>query len=359
MSSTVQLSASPRLPWVDGAKGISILLVVALYVGHTVSIEIGQLTYFDWVIAWAKPFRMPEFFLISGLFLGYVINRPLETYIDRRVLHYLYFYFLWLIIHVSLKEGVFLGNPSGAMQSILVGLIQPYGILWFIYVLAMASAVCKLIHALRINQYIVFFAAYLLSAASMKTGYYAVDQFTEYFVFFYTGQIAGPLVLKWVEFANERKVLSAVILGAWAILNAALVFLPSYTLTPGVIKMGFAGWVPGLQTGLGLIGAIAICIFARLIVTAKWMFWLVYIGQRSLFIYVSFVLVMGIARIVLNKLNLPIFPELYVTILFVVSVSAPLLVLPVIRNIPILRIIAERPEWVSISSRPKIALYTS
>jgi len=32
----------------------------------------------------AKPFRMPDFFLISGLFFSVVIDRDWRTYLDRR-----------------------------------------------------------------------------------------------------------------------------------------------------------------------------------------------------------------------------------------------------------------------------------
>ena len=36
-----------------------------------------------YIIGWATPFRMPEFFLISGLFLGQVIARPWVAFADR------------------------------------------------------------------------------------------------------------------------------------------------------------------------------------------------------------------------------------------------------------------------------------
>jgi uncharacterized membrane protein YcfT len=47
------------------------------------------------VVAFAKPFRMPDFFLISGLFLARVIDRDWRTYLDRKVVHFVYFYLLW------------------------------------------------------------------------------------------------------------------------------------------------------------------------------------------------------------------------------------------------------------------------
>ena len=55
------------------------------------------------VVAFAKPFRMPDFFLISGLFLALVIDRDWRTYLDRKVVHFAYFYVLWVTIQFAFK----------------------------------------------------------------------------------------------------------------------------------------------------------------------------------------------------------------------------------------------------------------
>jgi uncharacterized membrane protein YcfT len=56
------------------------------------------------VIAFAAPFRMPDFFLISGLFLANVITRDWKLYLDRKVVHFAYFYVLWMTIQFA-REG--------------------------------------------------------------------------------------------------------------------------------------------------------------------------------------------------------------------------------------------------------------
>ena len=55
------------------------------------------------LVAFAKPFRMPDFFLISGLFLPIVIERDWRTYLDRKVVHFAYFYGLWVTIQFAFK----------------------------------------------------------------------------------------------------------------------------------------------------------------------------------------------------------------------------------------------------------------
>ena len=54
-----------RLNWVDSAKGISIILVVMMYSVFNVGQDAEGVGLFHYVIGFATPFRMPEFFLIS------------------------------------------------------------------------------------------------------------------------------------------------------------------------------------------------------------------------------------------------------------------------------------------------------
>src|SRR5919112_6029177 len=92
-----------RVAWVDTAKGICIVFVVMMHATLGVGEAMGGEGFMHWVVAFAKPFRMPDFFLISGLFLARVIDRDWRSYGDRRVVHFLYFYVLWLLIHSTLK----------------------------------------------------------------------------------------------------------------------------------------------------------------------------------------------------------------------------------------------------------------
>src|ERR1700754_1516659 len=100
-----------RLNWVDTAKGISIILVVMMYSVFNVGQDAEGVGLFHYGIGFASPFRMPEFFLISGLFLDQELARPWRAYADRRVVHYLYFYAVWAVIHLVLKVGIMSASP--------------------------------------------------------------------------------------------------------------------------------------------------------------------------------------------------------------------------------------------------------
>ena len=72
-----------------------------------VEAAVGQTGFMHLLVAFAKPFRMPDFFLISGLFLSVVIDRDWRTYLDRKVVHFAYFYVLWVTIQFGFKAPVF------------------------------------------------------------------------------------------------------------------------------------------------------------------------------------------------------------------------------------------------------------
>jgi len=87
--------APDRVDWVDYAKGICIVMVVMMHSVLGVELAAGQTGFMHWLVMFAKPFRMPDFFLISGP-VPVGGDRPrLAHYLDRKVIHFAYFYLLW------------------------------------------------------------------------------------------------------------------------------------------------------------------------------------------------------------------------------------------------------------------------
>src|ERR671915_579751 len=129
--------ATDRVAWVDYAKGICILMVVMMHSTLGVGAAAGGEGWLHQVVAFAKPFRMPDFFLISGLFLAQVIDRDWRTYLDRKVVHFLYFYLLWTAIQFAVKApGLVQGHGvTGVAWLYLETFVEPFGTLWFIYLL--------------------------------------------------------------------------------------------------------------------------------------------------------------------------------------------------------------------------------
>ena len=63
-----------RLEWIDYGKGISIILVVMMHSTLSSEQALGHVGWLHEVVAFAKPFRIPAFFLIAGLFVGRKIS---------------------------------------------------------------------------------------------------------------------------------------------------------------------------------------------------------------------------------------------------------------------------------------------
>src|SRR5919106_392128 len=124
-----------RVDWVDYAKGFCIVMVVMMHSTLGVEAAAGREGWMHALVAFAKPFRMPDFFLISGLFLARVIDRDWKTYLDRKVVHFAYFYLLWMTIQFAFKAPA-LAHGEGMQELARVyalSLIEPFGTLWFIY----------------------------------------------------------------------------------------------------------------------------------------------------------------------------------------------------------------------------------
>src|SRR5882757_1962574 len=137
---------APRIDWVDYAKGICIVMVVMMHSVLGTELAAGQTGFMHLLVAFAKPFRMPDFFLISGLFLAVVIDRDWRVYLDRKVVHFAYFYVLWVTIQFGFKAPS-LAAESGWSHvgfSYLESFIEPFGTLWFIYLLPLFFVVTKL-----------------------------------------------------------------------------------------------------------------------------------------------------------------------------------------------------------------------
>ncbi|QKV18044.1 acyltransferase family protein [Oricola thermophila] len=344
------MDTKKRYDWVDAAKGISIILVVMMYAAHNVGKYTGETGFLHYVIGFATPFRMPEFFLISGLFLSQVIGRDWKRYADRRVVHYFYFYAVWVAINIVLKVGIAGRDPGAMLSDLAVAVVQPYGVFWFIYMLGVFSLAAKLAWQFRLPHWLVIAAAAGLQLAPIDVASYAVTQFCAYFVFFYLGYAASPLIFRFVEGAAARPLAAVLGLAAWAAAEAFLVFWPDGTLLPLDMKMGYAAFPP-LHLTLAVIGAIALCVGSALLTKFTFMDWLRRLGQHSLAVYLAFTLPMSAIRIIAMKTGLTD-TSLLSSLVLVGAVSAPVVLYLIVKRTGIATFLFERPAWAHIPGTP-------
>ena len=196
----------PRVDWVDYAKGFCIVFVVMMHSTLGVENAVGREGWLHAVVAFAKPFRMPDFFLISGLFLAQVIDRDWRTYLDRKVVHFVYFYLLWTAIQFAIKAPVFVHEhgPLSTIWLYIESFWEPFSTLWFIYLLPIFFVLAKLAHNLRVPPLVVWLAAAALEIAHIHTGSTVVDEFASRFVYFYTGYLFAPRIFALAKSAQAH-----------------------------------------------------------------------------------------------------------------------------------------------------------
>ena len=280
--------ADGRVDWVDYAKGICIVMVVMMHSVLGVELAAGKIGFMHVVVAFAKPFRMPDFFMISGLFLPLVINRDWRPYLDRKVVHFAYFYVLWVTIQFGFKAPGFAAEHGWAHVGFeyLESFIDPFGTLWFIYLLPIFFIVIKLTR--NVPAILVWGTAALLESAHVATGWTVPDEFCARFVYVYSGYLFADYVFALSDRARARPALALAGLALWAFVNASLVAM-------GVSEE------PVISLALGLSGACAIITTGTLLARMHWLNFLRFCGEHSIVIYLAFFLPMASTRTLLLK----------------------------------------------------------
>jgi uncharacterized membrane protein YcfT len=334
------IASGKRVDWVDYAKGFCIVMVVTMHTVLGVEKATGQTNWMDFVVAFALPFRMPDFFLISGLFLARVIDRDWRDYLDRKVVHFAYFYALWVTINFILRgPGMYAeGGADLVIREYLLSFIEPFGTMWFIYLLPLFFVTAKLTR--RFPWQLVWLAGAILQIAPVQTGWTIPDEFAERFVFFYTGYVFAPEIFRFAGAAMQRPGIAGAYLAAWALVNG------------GLVAAGIA-MAPGIGLALGFLGAVAVIMLATLLTRIRVFDALRYCGEHSLVVYLAFILFMGPARVVLLRAG--IIPDDGVLSLIVIalSVAGSIALYWAVRNTP-LRFLFERPRLARIERAPSL-----
>ncbi|MEI8150311.1 MAG: acyltransferase family protein [Hyphomicrobiales bacterium] len=325
-----------RIDWVDYAKGFCIVMVVMMHSTLGVEQAAGREGWMHAAVAFAKPFRMPDFFLISGLFLARVIDRDWRDYLDKKVVHFAYFYVLWVTIQFAFKAPMFASEMGwrGVGFAYVEAFIEPFGTLWFIYLLPIFFVAVKLTR--NVPWPVVWLVGAALEIAHISTGWTVIDEFTSRFVYFYTGYIFATRIFALAARVQDKPMQALGALAVWAIFN-------------GMLVMGGYGDRPFVSLGLGLVCAGAVVTVAALIAMSDVFKPLRYCGQNSIVIYLAFFLPMALTRMVLLKTG--IITDLGTVSLLVTAagVMGALVWYWSVRGTP-LRILFERPAWARLKS---------
>jgi uncharacterized membrane protein YcfT len=328
-------SGRTHIAWADYAKGLCIVLVVMLYANELVEHTAGRGGWLDLAVSFAKPFRMPDFFLVSGVLLTLAIGREWRTFLDRKVVHFAYFYLLWLTILVAFESPWTAARAgwSGVGALYLRSLGNPYSMLWFIYLLPIFFVVTKAVRRAPIA--LIWLIAAALQVAQIDTGIKVADKFAAYYVFFYSGYAFARWVLRIADAASARPRRALAALALWGVAEGWLVW-SGYALLPGISLV------------LGLIGAGAVVAVTALMTRAPIFRPLAYCGRNSLVVYLAFAVPLAVASKLLFAVGWISDVGSIALIATIAAVLGPLLLHRLVRGTR-LRFLFERPAWTHIA----------
>jgi uncharacterized membrane protein YcfT len=327
-----------RVDWVDVAKGICIIMVVMMHSTLGVERAAGAPGWMGYVVEFARPFRMPDFFLIAGLFLSRRIDAPWRLYLDRKVIHFFYFYALWLTIQFAFKAPGIAAEVGfdGLVRQYLTAYVEPWGTLWFIYHLALFMLVTRLLK--DVPWVIVWAGAAALEIAHIHTGSILIDEFASRFVYFYSGYVFAKHVFRVAEEATADRSIALTGLALWAVVHAVIVFAG-------------LGDLPFVSLALGFAGALAIVTLATVLARSAAMPVLRWLGEHSIVVYLAFFLPMAVSRAVLIKTGIITDVGTIALLVTLSGIAGSVLFYGLVQWTGYGKFLFERPQWARIDGR--------
>lgn len=328
-----------RIDWIDYSKGICMILVVMMHTVVNYEFLAGSEGWLRPVVDFAQPFRMPDFFLIAGLFLHRSINSDARSYYDRKVVHFLYFYTLWLIILLPLKEaGLLISDPIGFGQAFLTAFVEPVNALWFLHMLAVFYVVTRLTRKVPVGVMLLVGLALntLVQSGVFQSDWTALNRFMDRFVYFYVGYAGAGLIFKGADFVRPHTKTLIIGLMIWGVTNWYFAELDLHH-------------VPLIAPVFGLVGAFAVCALGVILAKHNIGNLLRYIGQNSIVVYLTFYIPMKVTEKVIERIGDPLGSVgLSTFIILTVAVLSPLVFERMIRHTP-LSFLYVRPDTARLT----------
>lgn len=267
-----------RYGWVDLAKGVAIVMVVAyhaLLFLETADVGVAPLGRARVPL---ELYPMPAFFLLAGVMQRRLTTTPWSIVWQRRVLPLVYLLVVWSLVRFAFFTALPMVRSDGPRHSgrdawqLVLTLVAPTSIYWFLWALAVVTAVTWLLRRRPVASVI---GAVLVSGAVTSglvvTGVFAWDRALAFLAPYVVGVHAGPWVLRVVAAMTWRRVLLA--LGATVLILAALVAVPLTRRVPGAALLGQA---TVLAAAFGA---------AHLLAGQRWTRWPRDLGRRTLPLY--------------------------------------------------------------------------
>ena len=301
-----------RWLWIDYDKGISIMLVgyghcLDSLNGHA---DLSAYPFFNYIGTFLYGFRMPLFFIISGLLIGKSLNKKgLGGYISDRTNNILFPLLVWGFIEISMQilaasYTSFTSNTTIGPSRYLMLLLDPRqtGHFWYLNALffigviyAFVKSVLKLKPAFHVVLGFIFFCISAYIRINNINAWLLTD-ILEYYFFFSLGDLISHIML---DENNIRR------FSSWKIFFPMLVVFLTTQYFATKVNQEPSQWgndllenkMPFFYLFQALVGCTISINFSFLLQKYKLFTWIRIVGYHSLFVYCMQVIVMTLARI--------------------------------------------------------------
>lgn len=298
----ISLLERNRFSWVDYLRGIAIILVVYRHalIGIERSGMIVPKALVDANMIFYS-FRMPLFFIVSGIFIGGSLKRKrLSQVIEKKFETLFYPYLVWAFIQVTLQ--ILLSgfvNSERSWFDYLYIIYQPRNLdqFWYLPALFNTTVIYIIVKVkLKPPQWLQLSAGvvlYFVSAHLTKIS--MLSDWMEFYLFFAIGDTIASL------FFTDR---IQKLLGSSKTL---ILIIPVFIITQVFYLRHYEYYYRDYFSGqlqflaIALIGCFTMFVFAFCLQKWKIISWLRIFGYHSLYIYVMHVLVIAFMRIVMTK----------------------------------------------------------
>ena len=315
-----------RLEWVNYAKGIAIILVVYRHI--LIGIERSGISVETWLknaneIVYS--FRMPLFFVLSGIFVAKSIAKRSDSIFVKTKFNTIFYpYIIWGLIQITIQ--VLLSNYTNANRSAidyLYLLIHPRAIdqLWYLYALFNTSILFFLFYQkFKFNKVLLTISGIVLYGLSVFVKEYSlIHDICYYFIFFVVGHLLSDFLLNRdnYKFLNTWK--------PFLILTPFFWLSQWYWLNHQEMNIFFFGMI-------ALLGTAYVFSLSFMLAKLNYAKFLNVSGKHSLYIYLMHLLVVSAVRIVMVKVLKVEEPFIILIVGWLLGVVIPILAYNVMKK---------------------------
>lgn len=321
--------ARGRIAWIDAARGIGIILVVAGHVERgLIGARIAQGSIWTWMDYGIYTFHMPLFFLLAGVNVPASLANGRVQFLQAKLWTIAYPYVLWSVIQGSVLVAFSSAtNVQTHVSDVLMIGWRPMSQFWFLYVLMACQLVALMLTSHRGLLVGVAVGSFAVSTLLPQGG--IVGELLHAFPFFALGILRSGPLLGWQLGGGEA-------------------------LRGGIAAIGLTITVPlsGLLDGMNYDAALAlpasVCGIVLLISVSRLLAGTalkvaVGAGRMSMTIYVTHIMAAAGTRIALVNLHVAPNAWLYLVVCTAVGVVAPIIAHVVFERLDLLVLLGLAP----------------